>query len=78
LVCEYCLGFLFFLLVNKGLVTSRWSWLTNNGFSKDVALGVRHVIDGCTRPDMSVAGFAAPNGNGNMVVGATSVRYPFK
>jgi hypothetical protein len=45
--------------------------------SKDVALGARHVIDGCTRPDMSVAGFAAPNGNGNLVVGGTNVKYPY-
>ena len=31
------------------------------------------IIDGCTRKDQSVAGFVTPNGNGDIVVGATRI-----
>lgn len=43
--------------------------------SSDVALGLLTVIDGCTRPDQSAAGFAAANGNGDIIVGGTRVDY---
>lgn len=43
--------------------------------SSDVALGLLTVIDGCTRPDQSAAGFAAANGNGNIIVGGTRVDF---
>ncbi|USP75997.1 hypothetical protein yc1106_03271 [Curvularia clavata] len=46
-----------------------------SGHCSDVALGLLTVIDGCTRPDMSVAGFARANGNGNIVVGGTNIEY---
>ncbi|KAF2018120.1 hypothetical protein BU24DRAFT_461090 [Aaosphaeria arxii CBS 175.79] len=38
----------------------------------DVAFGLLWVIDHCTRPDQSCAGFQAPRGNGNINV--TGVR----
>jgi hypothetical protein len=41
------------------------------GVSTDVAIGLLSIIDSCTRRDESVAGFATPNGNGDIVVGAT-------
>ncbi|EUC50783.1 hypothetical protein COCMIDRAFT_81103 [Bipolaris oryzae ATCC 44560] len=44
-------------------------------YCSDVALGLLTVIDGCTRPDQSAAGFAAANGNGNIIVGGTRVDY---
>ena len=40
-----------------------------------MALALLQVVNGCTRPDMSVAGFAAAHGNGNLVVGATNAKY---
>jgi hypothetical protein len=43
--------------------------------SIDVALGILAVIDGCTRPDHSRAGFAVANGNANIMVGGTSYGY---
>ncbi|EMD95487.1 hypothetical protein COCC4DRAFT_123696 [Bipolaris maydis ATCC 48331] len=44
-------------------------------YCSDVALGLLTVIDGCTRPNQSAAGFAAANGNGNIIVGGTRVDY---
>ncbi|EUC27733.1 hypothetical protein COCCADRAFT_30853 [Bipolaris zeicola 26-R-13] len=44
-------------------------------YCSDVALGLLTVIDGCTRPDQSAAGFAAANGNGNIIVGGTRVDF---
>ena len=43
--------------------------------SQDVAIGLLWVIDHCTRSDQSVAGFAAPNGNGNFFVGGTNINW---
>jgi hypothetical protein len=37
----------------------------------DMAVGVVKIIDGSTRKDGSVAGFATPNGNGDTAVGVT-------
>ncbi|KAF1935655.1 hypothetical protein EJ02DRAFT_415413 [Clathrospora elynae] len=50
--------------------------LTENdesSFCSDVAIGLLWVIDHCTRPDQSTAGFSAPNGNGNFFVGGTNI-----
>lgn len=43
--------------------------------SSDVALAVLWVINDCTRPDQSVAGFSAANGNGNLIIGAVNTDY---
>ncbi|KAF1846668.1 uncharacterized protein K460DRAFT_417705 [Cucurbitaria berberidis CBS 394.84] len=46
-----------------------------SSYCSDVAIGLLWVIDHCTRADQSVAGFAAPNGNGNFFVGGTNIRW---
>ncbi|CAO2654827.1 Nn.00g115600.m01.CDS01 [Neocucurbitaria sp. VM-36] len=46
-----------------------------SSYCSDVAIGLLWVVDHCTRPDQSVAGFAAPNGNGNFFVGGRNIRW---
>ncbi|KAH8811185.1 hypothetical protein F5884DRAFT_876339 [Xylogone sp. PMI_703] len=56
-------------ILGQGLNGATSSWCS------DVANAVLWVINDCTRPDQSVAGFQAANGNGNLIVGAYNVNW---
>ncbi|KAJ2980575.1 hypothetical protein NQ176_g2556 [Zarea fungicola] len=47
----------------------------SSSYCSDVALGALWVIDHCTRPDQSCAGYQAANGNGNLIVVTGSKHY---
>ncbi|KAF2120053.1 hypothetical protein BDV96DRAFT_485620 [Lophiotrema nucula] len=42
----------------------------------DAAIAVNYIVDHCTRPDASCAGFQAANGNGELIIGGISASYP--
>lgn len=46
-----------------------------SSYCSDVALAVLSVINGCTRPDQTCAGFNAANGNGNLIIGSVNIDY---
>ncbi|OAQ64491.1 hypothetical protein VFPPC_05757 [Pochonia chlamydosporia 170] len=70
------LGIVRFCTAGNGVVSGQA--LDSRGSSSwcsDVAKASLYTIDHCTRPDQSVAGFQAANGNGNLIVGSTNKRW---
>lgn len=46
-----------------------------SSYCSDVAYAVLSVVNGCTRPDQSCAGFDAAYGNGDLIIGSVNIDY---
>ncbi|KJZ71741.1 hypothetical protein HIM_08883 [Hirsutella minnesotensis 3608] len=74
--CTVSAGWSEFCFSGNGKITGfAYGEASQSSYCSDVAHAVLYTIDHCTRPDQSVAGLQAANGNGNLIVSSVNRKW---